>query len=293
MLILRMILSFFVVSMSSIAFAQTPSQGPAGGIFSRSGTIVLKVPSFDAAWTQMAAAAQSRGGELVNSAMRTDQKGRKYGWMVFRLPVSQIPSMYTAAATAGKLYGQKFDAVPNQSDYESLARRAESLQRHEDRLAGILASPRRMRGGDILFLQERLFRADVDREMLLQQREDLMAGAQSGTLKLEIFEPNTMPAPESTAKIDLGQWYRFGLLRARHEFQRSAARVATGGAYTMIYAPIWGPLAVISLIILAVFWRMRRRIFEVLKTLLSNILRQITRSLIWLRDNSGRKIRLE
>jgi len=293
MSMLRIMLSLFMVSLGSVAFAQSPSQAPAGGIFSRSGTIVLKAPSFDAAWAQLASAAQTRGGELVNSATRTDEKGRKYGWMVFRLPVGQIPSMYTAASTSGKLYGQKFDAVPNQSDYESLARRAESLQRHEDRLAGILASPRRMRGGDILFLQERLFRADVDREMLLQQREDLMAGAQSGTLKIEIFEPNTMPVPESTARIDLGQWYRFGLLRARHEFQRSAARAATGGAYALTYAPIWGPLALLAIIVLAVLWRMRRRIFNALKTLILIALRPVTRGLIWLRDNSSRRVRVD
>ena len=295
---LLLVVTCTLILQAASAPAQAPTQAPppsstsssgavaSAGIFSRNGTIVLKVPSFDAAYSQLADSARGRGGELLSSSTHTDEKGRKYGWMVFELPVAQIPPMYSDAGTAGKLYAQKFDAVKNQSEYEGLARRADSLRKHEDRLTGILESPRHMRGGDILFLQERLYTADVEAEMLLQRRDDLLSGNQTGKLKIELFEPNTMPVPESTAKIDLGKWYRFGLLRARHEFERYVARATTGGAYALVYAPLWGPLAAVALVLLWILWRMRMRIWNGVISILSAVARPLLRAAILIRDNA-------
>jgi hypothetical protein len=241
----------------------------------------------------VANAAAAHGGVMVDTSTRTDAKGRKYGWVVFRIPATEIPAMFAAAGSLGKLYAQKFDAVDNQSDYESLARRVDSLRRHEQRLDGILASPRHMRGGDILFLQERLFRADVDSQMLLQQREDLMSGAQIATVKVQMFEPGTLPAQEAVSRIDLRKWYGYALLRARHEFERSAARGMTGAAYAAVYAPIWIPLAAVVLLLLAILWRMRRQIVDTIKRPFVALGAGIANAARWLTANWPRRFRAE
>ena len=265
------------------AYGQSPSQAPTNGIFARSGSITIKVPSFDVATVQVGDVARTCGGDLVSSTTRTDDKGRKYGSLVYDVPVDKVATLYSSMGMVGKLYSQKFDAVGNQSEYESLARRVDSLNRHQGRLAGILSSPRRMRGGDILFLQERLFRADVAAQLLLQQRQDLLNASQTAAIRISLFEPGTPPAQESTAKIDLGGWYRFGLLRARHEFERTVAHGATGGAYALVYAPIWLPILFVALLILWILWRMRKRIAAAILGCVSALLRPFV--------NAGRQLR--
>jgi hypothetical protein len=288
-----MIAATMLAFAAPMAAGQTSGQPPSGGVFARSGAIVLKVSSFDDAWMRLANVAAAHGGELSSSRTRTDIKGRKYGSLVFQIPAGQTAAMFAAAAAVGKLYAQNYDAVDNQSDYDGLARRVDSLRRHEQRLSGILATPRHITGGDILFLQDKLFRADVDAEMLLQQRQDMLYGSQTTDFKVQMFEPGAVPVDDAVAKIDLRQWYGYALLRARHEFERSAARGSTGLAYAAVYSPIWGPLLIAALLLLWLLWRLRRRIASFVIRLLSLVAKPLVLALRRLRASIGRRIRLE
>jgi hypothetical protein len=257
---LRLLVLFAVGLIAGSARADAPSPAAAPSMLSRSIVFVVKIPSFDAAARDVDAAADQAGAVLTGSRIQTDDKGRKFGWLEYSVALDRLPTLATAAAATGKLYAEKFDASDQQSDYESLARRVDSLRRHEVRLSGILSSPRRMRGSDILFLQERLFRADVDAEMLLQQREDISRSVEQVSVRVQLFEPGTMQVPENLGRIDLRKWYAAGLIRGRHQFDRSLARGATGVAYAIAYAPIWAPLLILAISVLVILWRLRRRI---------------------------------
>ena len=116
----------------------------------------------------------------------------------------------------GKLYGENVATTDHASEYEELARRIVRLQQHETRLTGILQSGHRLRGGDLLYVQERLFRASVDESLLAQRRADLERDTQVNVVQIEMFEPGTLPPTLSPETPDLSHWFvqAAGLARA-------------------------------------------------------------------------------
>jgi hypothetical protein len=152
------------------------------------------------------------------------------------------------------LYAESVRTGDDTSQYEELGRRIVRLREHQQRLAGLLESPRRMRGSDILYLQERLFRAGVDEGQLLQRRVDLERAGRIGTLVVELFEP------EPRRAMDLGNWYAGAMLRARTALYRNLAHVVTAGAYALAFAPFWIPGLVVAVVLGRWLWRRGRLI---------------------------------
>ena len=143
--------------------------------------------------------------------------------------------------------------------FRSLARRIFRLQQHEARLSGILESGRRLRGGDLLYVQERLFRASVDESLLAQRRADLERDAQLNILKVQLFEPGTLP-PGQTRGDGPGGAYHQVLGLAQASFNRQLAHAAGELAYGVVFAPLWLPLVLVFLA-LAVWIARQRQTF--------------------------------
>ena len=102
----------------------------------RGGNIVVKVAAFDDARRQALGAAASQGAELLAARTLVDAKGRKHGWLEFRLPAARLPALLGAVSGSGKLYGESVATADHASEYEELARRIVRLQQHEVRLGG-------------------------------------------------------------------------------------------------------------------------------------------------------------
>ncbi|BDI28353.1 hypothetical protein CCAX7_004040 [Capsulimonas corticalis] len=252
-----------MAGMRSAAQAPDASESPAP-LIQRGGTVAVKVANYDAARTQVMESARMQGAELLEAKTVVNPKGAKNGWISFSLPAERVGAFLPVAYGLGKLYSEHMTATNNDSEHDMLARRVVSLQQHETRLGSVLQSPRRMRGSDILYLQERLFRANVDEGVLRQQRIDLERNSRVSTVTVEMFEPGAVPVTTDVVHIDLRQWFAASALRAREGFGRQLARAATVGAYALVYAPIWVPLLLITLLLLAWLWRRRQILLNLL-----------------------------
>ncbi len=237
---------------------QSPiQQSPIQEMPVRGGSIVVKVAEFDAARQEVLAAAAGQGAELLAARTLVDGKGRKHGWLEFRLPASRLPALLGAAQNEGRLFGESIATTDHASEYEELARRIIRLQQHEVRLTGILQSGHRLRGGDLLYVQERLFRASVDESLLAQRRADIERDTQGNTVRMELFEPGSLPAaavppPTVAAK------FTTALSLARALWKQMLGRGATAGAYLLVFLPLWLPGLLTSLALLWFLWTRRR-----------------------------------
>ncbi|MBM3458100.1 MAG: DUF4349 domain-containing protein [Armatimonadetes bacterium] len=224
----------------------------------RSGSITLKVPHYPVARQQVVDHANRVGAEVLHSRTDVDPKGRSYGWLRLRLAAGQLPALLPLVRSVGQLYGEKLDVTDHSSEYEELGRRAERLGEHQDRLDGILRSPRRLRGSDLLYVQERTFRAGVDEGLLRQRRADLERSGQVSTLVVFLFEPDAQRTP------DTGNWFGAAMERARTDAMGYLRRAATGLAYLLVFAPVWIPGVVGGLFVLRYVARRLRPVVPVL-----------------------------
>ncbi len=239
---------------SSISQSQ---QSPGQEMPVRGGGIVVKVAAFDAARQQVLAAAAGQGAELLAARTLVDGKGRKHGWLEFRLPASRLPALLGSAQNEGRLFGESITTTDHASEYEELARRIVRLQQHEVRLSGILQSGHRLRGGDLLYVQERLFRASVDESLLAQRRADIERDTQVNTVRVELFEPGSLPAA-AAPQATLTGGFNNALSLARAQWEHLLGRGATAGAYLVVFLPLWLPGLLISLLLLWFLWTRRR-----------------------------------
>lgn len=216
---------------------------------SRGGTVVVKVRDYEQARQAVLSAALQAGAELLNSRTEADYQGKQHGWLRFRLAADRLPAFLAATRTTGRPFAENITTADHTSEYEELERRVGRLREHQPRLQSILQSNRRLRGSDILFVQERLFRAGVDEGMLLQRRADLERNARVATLVVELFEP------ETRRSLDLGNYYAAASLRARGSMYRCLARAMTVGAFGLTFAPFWVPALIVTLLLLRWMWR--------------------------------------
>lgn len=232
--------------------AQSPTSPPSRSLLEmpiRSSSLIVKVPDYEAARSRVLRAAQQAGAELVDTHTEVDDLGKKNGWIRLRVTSSQLPALLGAVREVGKLYSEQFTADERVSEYQETERRVERLREHQARLSGMLENGRRLRGSDLLYIQERLFRAEVDEGLLMQRRVDLERMVRSGSVVVELFEP------EPRRQLDVGNWYAGAALRAKTSLFRFLAKGVTAGAYVLFFAPLWIPALVIALLLVRWLWR--------------------------------------
>jgi hypothetical protein len=217
--------------------------------------ITLKVPKFADARQQVLEAAKREQAELLDARTRVVDNGRQHGWVRLRLDADRLPAFLAAIRQVGTLYAEKVGSTDNLSEYESLAHRADRLKEHESRLAGLLGNQRRLRGSDILYVQERLFRASVDESELLQRRTDMSRRTRVASIEVALFEP--LPVRKwDRARLDLAAHFGQAKGYASGVMSHLLQRAATGAAYAVVFAPFWVPAAIVAL--LFVRWLVKR-----------------------------------
>jgi Domain of unknown function (DUF4349) len=247
-----LVLSLFSVSVVRVCKAQETEASAA--MSKRRGEIVVKVPQFEAARERILKALSLQGAELIDAKTRVNEKGRKHGWITVRLASDRLADALPVIRTAGKLAVENIITSDNTSDYEGLARRADHLSEHQKRLAGILTRERRLRGSDILYVQERLFRASVDEGLLEQKREDIARESRFCTLTIHLFEP--LPTrTRDRVHLDVAGHFASAKARALAIVDQNRARAITALAYGLVFAPLWVPLLIVGLIALRLFYR--------------------------------------
>jgi hypothetical protein len=228
----------------------------------RNGVITLKVADYEAARRQLAQTAAQFGAELKDANTEVNTKGARHGWTRLILPQDRLPGAIAAVKSFGKLYAERVETNDATSESEDAERRANLLREHRQSLMGLLSASRRLRGGDILFVQDRLFRAAVDESELRQREIDLARSAQKSSLLVVMFEPGAAPAAESNL-IGLGHWFSVSVGRAHAAMNHDLARAVTATAYVTVFAWLWVPLAIAGII----FERRTRAIASFLKAI--------------------------
>lgn len=232
----------------------TPIASPA--VRFTNAAITLKVTRFDEAQTNVLDAARSEGADVLDAHTSVTENGRRHGWIQIRLPAGRLPSLLTRIRQTGTLYAEKVSTRDNASEFDSLEQRAVRLKEHQGRLSGILDSERRLRGSDILFVQERLFRASVDESLLRQRRTDIARRAEVSTLLVQMFEP--LPVSKmARARVDLAAHFALARGNAVGTLVRLASRATTALAYALVWSPFWLPVAVVLIFVLRRLWQAR------------------------------------
>jgi hypothetical protein len=216
--------------------------------------LTLKVTDFSAAQVTLSQIATEAGGGLSDGRTYVTEKGRRYGWVRLRLPQTALPVALEKSRTIGVLVAESRTTDSWQAAHGELGIRADALQAHAGRLEKLLESNRRMRAGDILYLQERLFRASVDEELLRQRQTNLEAATRQSSVVITLFEPYPVRLRDRFA-VDLASRFSGGMTTARERALASLGRVATGAGYILTYAPLWAPLLLLILGGLRLLWR--------------------------------------
>jgi len=223
----------------------------------RGGTITLKVDDFEAARRKIVAAAEAQGATLADARVEVNDKGRRHGWIRLAIPADQLGALLADVRASGKLYSENITTNNRASEYEDLGRRVIRLREHQTRLSALLKNGRKLRGSDILYVQERLFRAGVDEGMLQQRQTDLSRASQGSSVVVALFEPIPVSA-SAQARVNLAHWWATGCERASWSLKRNLARGATASAYALVWSPLWLPTLVVALFLLrfvAARWR--------------------------------------
>ena len=224
----------------------------------RGGSIIVKVPDFAAARDRVTSAARREGAEILEGKTVVNQKGWKHGWINLRVSAERAPILLQAVREMGKLYSESAGTVENVSEYEQLERRIARIREHQKRLDGILKGSRKLRGSDILYVQERLFRAGIDEGELLQRRLDLERAARTSVVTVTLFEPGAPPIPPRE-RIDIAAGFTRGIGNAWLALQRTCSRAATAAAYVLVFAPFWIPALILAALMYRLLIPMIRR----------------------------------
>lgn len=155
----------------------------------RGAAITLKVSSFTDAEAKLLALVDEHHGLAADRRQVSSEGGRLSGWTRVVLPKTQLDSFLADLRQLGKSYGEKLNMADGSSLYEDLGKRAERLRQHEQRLSNVLAQRKGLRGSDILFVQERLYRASTDEDTLTEQRDAVPARAAKSSVVVTFFEP--------------------------------------------------------------------------------------------------------
>jgi hypothetical protein len=222
------------------------------------GALTLKVSNFDEAREAMLEAARAEGAELLDAKTLVTPNGRRHGWLRLRLSVERLSVFLATARRTGIPYAENISSRNNRSEYDSLGRRTQQLRKHQTRLDGLLKSNRRLRGSDILYIQERLFRAEVDESLLEQRQVDVARQARVSIIQINLFEPVPI-GRMNQARVDLGAHFQTAQQNATGALSRFTGRITTAVAYAVVFAPLWGPVVLGALLLILLLWRWIKR----------------------------------
>ena len=206
-----------------------------------SGAVTLKVADYNRAYQLLTAATIAEHGELLAARTEVKDSGRRHGWLRLCVPSDRLGDFLPRIRAVGVLYGERFISEENTSTYDSLGRRIVRLREHEGRLEGVLQTrSNRLRGSDILYLQERLFRASVDESLLAQTQDDLVHKSEKSLLTVELFEPLPIRARDRAGRSLSAHWIG-ARERSGEAMTALFRRVLTALAFVLTFTPLWLP----------------------------------------------------
>ena len=170
----------------------------ADSVATRGAALVLKVEAFEAARQKVSELTLSSGGAVREAHSQVVEKGRRHGTVQLLVPAEKLEPLLAQLRGLGIPSGERVTTLEHWAESEELARRAERSKGHQVRLNGLLSSGRKLRGSDVLYVEERLVRAENDEDMLRLQREKLLRATALSKVTVVLFEPPALPKPNLT-----------------------------------------------------------------------------------------------
>lgn len=223
-----------------------------------SGALTLKVENYDDARTRTLEMVETQSGVFLDGKTMVTENGRRHGWVRFQVAVDRLPALLTLIRSLGTPNAEAVNTRENRGEYEGLGRRVTQLEKHQSRLEGLLSDKKRLRGSDALYLQERLFRAEVDSSLLEQRQTDMLRRRDFATVQVDFFEP--IPVNRMyQARVDIAAHFGNAKRYAEASLSRFLGRIATAGAYALVFAPFWVPAVLGVFLLLRLLWiRLKR-----------------------------------
>ncbi len=226
----------------------------------RSGAITLKVADFNAARSTVSQIAASAGGQVVSGQDRITEKGKSHGWLRVVVPERELDTAMLKLRTVGALYGDSLSEHNLSQEVKELESRTTRLQQHQQRLSSILQRPKQLRGSDILFFQERLFRAGLDQDLLGHRREQMIGSSNESNISVYLFEPGAIAA-RPQIPTTFGEKTAFAFASAWKSFSKFMGQVGLFVANLVVYSLVWIPVC----LALVFIWRKLKPRLQVFK----------------------------
>ncbi len=187
-----------VVTVLALALATAAGAQAADSVATRGAALVLKVEKFETTRQKVSELTLGSGGEVRQAQSHVAEKGRRHGTVQLSVPAQKLEPLLTQLRGLGIPSGERTTTLEHWAESEELARRAERSKGHQVRLNGLLGSGRKLRGSDVLYVEERLVRAENDEDMLRLQREKLLRATALSKVTVVLFEPPALPKPNLT-----------------------------------------------------------------------------------------------
>jgi hypothetical protein len=232
-------ISFLLLGCALAGFA--PGQQPA--LIRNGGGITIKTASFVEARARIVEAAEKANGRVETAQSMKHATGRESGSLRLEVPTENARELIDAIRAQGILVGESANRLNLDERKEVLQGRIERLRVHQGRLRGLLGSGRNLRGSDALFLQERLFRSELDEEAMLQAVRNLERLAGTTSISLTMFEPATeVRLHNNTFLGRANQAWEDG----KADLGGAVGSLLTGLARFAITAPVWLPIVFVA-----------------------------------------------
>lgn len=210
----------------------------------RGGSITLKVPSYEEAKKKLKEIAASSGGRILDSETLVHQSGRKSGWISVSLPLDKLEAALSEARSLGTLYGENSSIQDFANQKKELLGRIERVKVHRARMLSMLNQGRRMRGSDMLYIQERIFNSELAEESMVRGVARLEQSAHTAGMNISFFEPATeMRVHSDSFKGHIAAAWDEGTKGLGKSIGSSLATLVNW----LVYAPVWIPLLLLGI----------------------------------------------
>ena len=182
------------------------SANPSNDVITKGATMLLKTPDFEKLRIQLTSVAVKHHGIIADSKTTVSPKGRKHGWFRISVPADQVESVMADLRPVAKVVGEQSKTSNRKPEIDELDLRRQNVVNHVDRLKSSLNSRKTIKGNDVLFMEERIFRAETDRDLLLNDRKKIEGTVANSSIVVTAYEPgnDVTPPPAGPSKLRAG-----------------------------------------------------------------------------------------
>ena len=206
---MRIITIAIATCLTGACIAQTSdlvSANTGSDVITKGATMLLKTADFEKLRTELSSVALKHHGIIADSKTNVSPKGRKHGWFRISVPADQIESLLTDIRPVAKVVGEESKTSNRKPEIDELDLRRQNVINHVDRLKSSLTSRKSIRGSDVLFMEDKIFRAETDRDLLLNDRKKIEGTVANASIVVSAYEPGTdvTPPPAGPSKLTAG-----------------------------------------------------------------------------------------